>query len=63
MSNIYSDLLFSYKLFYFVVYLFELLELINFHSGSVTLYPWYISPLVNIMLLNKEYAKTSVYYM
>ena len=27
MSNIYSDLLFSYKLFYFVVYLFELLEL------------------------------------
>lgn len=63
MSNIYSDLLFSYKLFYFVVYLFELLELINFHSGSVTLYPWCISPLVNIMLLNKEYAKTSVYYM
>ena len=27
MSNIYSDLLFLYKLFYFVVYLFELLEL------------------------------------
>ena len=27
MSNIYSDLLFLYKMFYFVVYLFELLEL------------------------------------
>lgn len=35
---------------------------VNFHSSSVT-YPWCISPLVNIMLLNKEYAKTSVCYI